>query len=562
MTHTTTQAPAPADAGPGAWSPGGVRIEVTEVSRAAGGRRVLDGVTLSVRPGQVVVIVGLSGAGKTTLLSLMAGFTTPSEGEVRHDGGPIAAGASVGYVPQDDIVHRELPLARTLAYAARLRLPVGTEIEPVVAKVLAELDLERCAGTRIGALSGGERKRASIGTELLTRPRAFFLDEPTSGLDPATAAELMGTLRDLADGGATVVLTSHSPSDVRHCDTVIVLNAGRLAYAGPPEEVCAHFGVFSMEEVYLRLGGAVPDGDRTADAVPCTERACDGRRPQAPPPAGRHPGVFRQWALLSRRNLDILRRNRLTLAILAGSPLMVLGMFALLFRPGAFDPADPSPSATVQILFWIAFGGFFFGLTYGLLQICTELPVLRRERFVGLKAGPYVLAKVTVLLPLLLVVDAAMLAVLGALDRLPDGDAVMYAELFTTLVLSSAAALALGLLVSASVSDPSQAALALPMACFPQVLFVGAILPVPLMATGGQVMSLALSNRWAFEALGHSAQVERLWAEGASPLGPPLLMSYGDSFARPLVVDWALLGLFTVGLLLITRFTVARRSAA
>ena len=106
-----------------------------------------------------------------------------------------------------------------------------------------------------------------------------------------------------------------------------------------------------------------------------------------------------------------------------------------------------------MILFWVAFGGFFFGLTYGLLQICTEFAVLRRERFAGLRAGPYVLAKAAVLLPLLAVVDAVFLVVLRALGRLPGaGD---YGAVFAILVLSSAAALGLGLLISAAVSTGS-----------------------------------------------------------------------------------------------------------
>ena len=227
----------------------------------------------------------------------------------------------------------------------------------------------------------------------------------------------------------------------------------------------------------------------------------------------------------------MLTRARLTLAILIGAPVMVLLMFLVLFRPGAFDPARPSPAATVMILFWVAFGGFFFGLTYGLLQICGEFAVLRRERFAGVSASAYVLAKVAVLLP---VARARRPAVRwscsGCSGACPDtGD---YGAAFVTLVLSSAAALGLGLLISAAVSEPSQATIALPMLCFPQVLFVGAILPVPTMAVAGKWISYAMTNRWAFEALGHSLGVAGLWANGRSPLGPPLLASYGTTFAR------------------------------
>jgi ABC-type transport system involved in multi-copper enzyme maturation permease subunit len=239
---------------------------------------------------------------------------------------------------------------------------------------------------------------------------------------------------------------------------------------------------------------------------------------------------------------------------------MVLAMFVVLFKPHAFGPGVPSPGATVMILFWVAFGGFFFGLTYGLLQICAEFAVLRRERFVGLRAGPYVLAKVAVLLPLLAAVDAAFLVVLRALGRLPGaGD---YGAVFGILLLSSAAALGLGLLISAAVSEPAQATIAMPMVCFPQVLFVGAILPVPVMAVVGRWISYAMSNRWAFEGLGHSLGVNRLWADGGSPLGPPLLASYGNTFSHPVAADAAILAGFTVTFLAATCAVIVRKTRA
>ncbi|MEU8254435.1 ATP-binding cassette domain-containing protein [Micromonospora inaquosa] len=515
------------------------------------GRQILADISLSIAPGELVAIVGASGAGKTTLLEILAGVQQPTAGTVTYDG--AAAAGTIGVVPQDDIIHRELPLARTLRYAARLRLPSATgpdEISDRVAEVLAELRLTERAATPVGLLSGGERKRASIAVELLTRPGVFLLDEPTSGLDPAIAVELLRVLRALAGTGATVVLTTHQVTDVDHCDRVVVLTRqGRLAFTGTPAAAREFFDLRSLVEVHLRLDEAArptewPDRfaeQRDAEQPPWST---DDAQVAATPP--RSVGRLRQWAVLTARNAEIVVRNRLTLAILLGSPLMVLGMFALLFRPGAFEPSRPSPTVTVMILFWIAFGGFFFGLTYGLLQICTELPILRRERLAGVRLAPYLLAKVTVLLPLLALVDLALLGVLRGMDRLPPVGGTDFAALYATLLLSSAAALALGLLCSAAVSDAAQATLMLPMLCFPQVLFVGAILPVPAMAVGGQWLSYAMSNRWAFEGLGHTAEVERLWRDGGSPLGPPLLATYGDSFSRPVWVDWLVLGGFVL----------------
>ena len=193
--------------------------------------------------------------------------------------------------------------------------------------------------------------------------------------------------------------------------------------------------------------------------------------------------------MLTRRTADTLVRNRLTLAILLGSPALVVAMFAVLFRPGAFVFAHPNPSAVIMIVFWIAFGGFFFGLTYGLLQICTEMPIVRRERLVGLRLGPYLMSKVAVLLPFLLLVDLLMIGVLRVLDRLPALDGPTFASLAVTLLLDAVAALALGLFTSAAVTNPAQATLALPLLCFPAVLFSGAILPLAAMAPVGRVIS-------------------------------------------------------------------------
>jgi ABC-type multidrug transport system ATPase subunit len=521
----------------------------------------------------VVAIVGGSGAGKTTLLEALAGVHPPDAGRVLFDGvdlrEDLAAVRSVlGYVPQDDIIHAELPLARTLRYAAALRLPSSAgreEIEERVQRALAALDLAGHADVRVSALSGGQRKRASIAVELLTEPHVFFLDEPTSGLDPVTGAELLRSLRELAAAGSTVVFTTHAVQDLAHCDRVVVLGrGGHLAFAGTPDEARRWFGVDAVEEIYERLAG---DGAAARWARRFEDERAE-RAPEAPEAVSRRPperrataGFVRQWAVLTRRTFETLARNRLTLAILLGSPAMVVAMFVVLFRPGAFDVADPSPTAIAMILFWITFGAFFFGLTYGLLQICTETAILRREHLVGQRLGAYLLSKVTVLLPFLLVVIVLMLGVLRALDRLPAESTATYASVGVTLMLDAAAALALGLLASAAVANPSQATLALPMLCFPAVLFSGAILPVNVMAGAGAAISALMPDRWAFEAVGRDLGVRELLAEGGSPLGPPLLEAYGDAGTLPTTTYWLYLVAFVAVFLVAARVAVGLRCA-
>jgi ABC-type multidrug transport system ATPase subunit/ABC-type multidrug transport system permease subunit len=548
--------------------PGGGRIDAVNVSRHVGTRQILQKLSLSVEPGELVAIAGGSGTGKSTLLEILAGLQPPSGGEVRHDGvargARVSADSRIGYVPQDDIIHVEMPLRRTLRYAARLRLPAGTsaaEADRVVEETMRDLDLDDRAEVPVRALSGGQRKRASIAVELLTRPRLFFLDEPTSGLDPSTAADVMRLLRRLSRRGVTVIVTTHEPAGIDRCDRVVFLaRDGHLAYAGSPTEARRYFGVQDLAEVYERLADEHTPAiwaERFADTRQKSEGA--PRFASLPAPAirsdVRRTGAVRQWWLLTRRNVDVLFRNRLTVAILLGSPVLVTAMMATLFKRGAFDLGSAAGIGPAQIVFWIAFDGFFFGLTYGLLQIVGEMAVFRRERLAGLSVGAYVASKVTALLPMLAVVSAVLLGVLRVLGRLPAMGWHVYALLFATITIEATSALALGLLASAAVSNAAQAALALPMLCFPQVLFGGAIVPVDGMATPGRVISFGLSNRHAFEALGRDLDLDRYTAT------LPAMSAYRDSFSGGNGASLMVLAVFAVVLTLATMWVLDRRSA-
>jgi ABC-type multidrug transport system ATPase subunit len=445
------------------------------------GSALLRDVSVRFEPGELVAIVGSSGAGKTTLLDALAGVHPADDGEVCFDGMERSAwlavpGNRVGYVPQDDIVHRDLPVRDTLRYAARLRLPHSlspAEIDAIVDDVIEVVDLGDHAATVVGSLSGGQRKRASIAVELLRAPSVFFLDEPTSGLDPATASALIATLRHLTTRGCTVVLTTHSRDDMHAADRVVELGAG---------------GVLLHDRSTTPRGSDLPPR-----SVPVTvlDPATDHDRPTA----------ISQWATLVRRNTRTLRHNRLTLALMLGSPVLVIAMFAVLFPAGVFDGPVTAGDSRSMVAYWMAFAAFFFGLTFGLLQICVEMPVLRRERFAGLGLGAYLAAKLTVTAPVLFAVDTVMLLVLRATGRLPDADAATYASLSVTLLATAVTALALGLLASAAVLDASQATIALPMLCFPAVLFAGAMVPVPAMTTAGRAIAAVTPARWAYEGV-------------------------------------------------------------
>ena len=162
---------------------------------------ILNEVNLVLEPGQLVAFVGGSGAGKSTLMKALLGIAPISSGNVYLNGDNLRKNwpvyrSQVGYVPQDDIIHRELTVEEVLGSACQLRLPPDTNIEEVITNTLEQIKLSHVRNTLVTKLSGGQRKRVSIGVELLADPKLFFLDEPTSGLDPGLDKEMMLLLRE------------------------------------------------------------------------------------------------------------------------------------------------------------------------------------------------------------------------------------------------------------------------------------------------------------------------------------------------------------------------------
>lgn len=224
-------------------------------------RRVLHGLSGQVRTGQVLAIMGASGSGKTTLLNLLSGRMKSSTKCV--SGGKIFVnGHSRDYetfpqiakfVEQDDTtMFAELTVREQILFAARLALPGSVSETQKVArvdKIIQELGLTKAKDTYVGSelvrgVSGGERRRAAIGVELVTDPSLIFLDEPTTGLDSFNALNVMSSLRQLAKNGRTIVTTIHQPrSSIFHLfDMLCLIAEGRTVYFGPAADVADYFG--------------------------------------------------------------------------------------------------------------------------------------------------------------------------------------------------------------------------------------------------------------------------------------------------------------------------------
>src|SRR4029078_5965 len=249
-----------------------INIAKVVKNRSGGGSiRLLDDVGLTIQTNELVGLLGPSGAGKSTLMDSLNGMRPASSGQVLINNLDLyqhleSLKQSIGYVPQDDIIHRELTVYSTLYYVARLRLSRDIsrkDIDQVISEVMDITGLSERRDVPISQLSGGQRKRVSIAVELITKPSVIFLDEPTSGRDPATEEKVMKLFRQIAESGRTVILTTHAMENVKLFDKLVVLMRGKLVFYGKPEEALAHCGAESFKDLYDKLEAPIFDRLRT-----------------------------------------------------------------------------------------------------------------------------------------------------------------------------------------------------------------------------------------------------------------------------------------------------------
>ena len=227
-----------------------LRVDVPDREDPSVTRTLLDDVSFKAVPGDMIALMGPSGAGKTTLLMTLNGYKPPTSGLVRVNGEDLYSvydvlRGSIGYVPQDDIVHPELTVFEAVRYSARFRLPPDygdDEIDQRVMLTLQALGLEGVANLEIGkpekkVLSGGQRKRVNIALELITDPVILFLDEPTSGLAADDTTALITLLSQLAKStGTTIIMTIHQPAkdEYEKFNVALILGPGGVPmFFGP-----------------------------------------------------------------------------------------------------------------------------------------------------------------------------------------------------------------------------------------------------------------------------------------------------------------------------------------
>lgn len=383
-------------------------ISARDVTVEIGARRILDGVSLNVTAGEFIGVLGRSGQGKSTLLNALCGVRPPTSGRVLLGGVPLTDRArlravGVGYVPQDDIVHKELTVWDAIAYSAKLRVQLPPrQSRALVERVIELLGLTPHREKKVELLSGGQRKRVSIAIELLAKPSVLFLDEPSSGLDPATEAELMTLLQSLTLTKLTVVCTTHVLHKAYLFDRMLVIEGGLLVFAGRSDEARLHFllsendGSASLEtapleQIYTRLQKTDRAGGRTADDWEQDfQQSAFASRAMPPLPAGQRPpvaapqlqvGAWPTLRTLAARQWSILRADGLNLLFLLAQPLLIGALLGWVTNNQA------------QRLFLCVVATMWFGCSNGAQQIVAELPIFRRERVCGQSLHAYLLSK-------------------------------------------------------------------------------------------------------------------------------------------------------------------------
>ncbi|CAK9007141.1 unnamed protein product [Durusdinium trenchii] len=452
-------------------------------------KKILDGISGTLRGGEVCALMGPSGAGKTSLLNVLAGRVR-SRGNVKVDGSilldnlPISGSAlrkRIAYVMQQDILTPTQTVRESLWFSANLRLPKSysrKEKEELVEKTLKELGLEKCADTYIGddmirGVSGGEKKRTCVGIELIMKPKLIFLDEPTSGLDSYAAHNVVMRLKDMAaHDGCNVLCTIHQPSsEVFHqFNSVMVLRSGKRFYFGPLSGLSTSLhaaGKGCPNEFNLADHVMFVLQTESSEALDKIEMQMQEATPASQHPEmphdksvmtmkleGAHAGFFTQLAALTKREFQNVYRDKAGLIASILVPLILNVFFALIFfQVGNIDRSEWTAQAHFGGMTQVAIGGMFGAAQPLLLKFPLDRGIFLREYELP---QSFLNACIT---------WGAAYFIMGL-----QGSFIMYVLIFW---ITGVAAASTALLVGCLAANPEVAQQAAPAVFVPQLLFAG-----------------------------------------------------------------------------------------
>ncbi|MGB7711851.1 MAG: FHA domain-containing protein [Microcoleus sp.] len=506
----------------------------------------LEGIKLAIEPGQFVALVGGSGAGKSTLMRTLLGIEKTTEGVVYLNGDNLRKNFNIyrnqiGYVPQDDIVHADLQVEEVLTYAAKLRLPPDTDVNQVVSKTLEDIEMTHRRNALVKQLSGGQRKRVSIGVELLADPKLFFLDEPTSGLDPGLDKKMMQLLRKLANQGRTVILVTHATANITMCDRIVFMGrGGRLCYFGPPTVALDFFDVKTGDfaDIYNELETGETKVQSWADKFsnsPYYQRYIvnhfssgnpEGKTSTAPPKP-KSVSFIQQLVLLAQRYFQLVSRDVVNLSLALLTAPIGISLLRLAVRDK--DPLIGAPEATLaplalRVLFVFTCAAIWVGLATSLQEIVKESAIYLRERLVNLGLFAYVGSKVLILSGLAVLQTILMVGVILIAFKHPEPSLISWTVgVSITTFLTLLSCVSLGLVVSAIVKNGSQANSALPLLLLPQIIFSGVLFK---MEGAASKFSWLMLSRWSVGAYGSLVNVNAM-------VPAPIKLPDGSTLSQP-----------------------------
>lgn len=484
------------DAGPKNLS-GEVAIRTEGITKRFGNGKVgLNPTTIAVEAGSLLAIMGPSGCGKSTLMKCLTGESPATGGRVYLHELELVQHYEflkplIGYVPQDDVVHKELRVEQALYYAAKLRMekPSGQRVREKIAEVTRRLRIDDILQSPIGKISGGQRKRVSIAVELLTDPLILFLDEPTSPLDPQSIAEFMQILKDLARSGTTVVLVTHKPDDLTFMDSVVFMaRGGHVAYHGSVQGYKGYFGVQHAVEVYAVLSGAGAAGwsERFLDGVGQvgTVRGGGGSRLKK---RARGTWVVQVW-WLCLRYLQIKVNDWLNILLLLGQAPLIALLVCLIFD-----------QVTVAVPFLAVLSAAWLGTSNAAREIVGERGIYRRERMYNLRIGAYLFSKVAILSVFGGIQAASFAGIVVWHFSIGDAQWQDFTGTALWLWLITVVSSMLGLLLSAFANTVEKVMTLVPLVLIPQVMLAGVV--TPLKNNVVELMSYLTPTRWGNDGL-------------------------------------------------------------
>jgi len=470
-------------------------------------RPILTNVSGTFNPGSITAIMGSSGAGKTTLLNVLAGRAQGKiEGDILLNGHRREEAGTLEkfqvYVMQDDIMLASQTAEEMLLFSANLRLPRSFTPEQRATRVkdvLAELNIVKCKDTRVGApgvkrgVSGGERKRISVGTELVINPSLVFLDEPTSGLDSFTAEVVISTMRKLAQNGRTVICTIHQPNSQIFAlfDQLILMAKGQMTYFGPVAKAVDHFTnvgyplppLTNPADFYIKLihiEQAVPESEERVNkliqAFKESDMAAKGFNILIPLPEEDKKDPFgqpfhKQLGYIMKREVTDLVREPLKVRAFIGQTVFMAVLCGLVYL--RLDKGQQSVQDRAGSLFFIIVNGAMGSMLRLVNTFPPERPVFLRESKNRMYSTlSYFSAKTITDLPFLILLPILFTAIsYWMIGYKPEGG--IYIMFNIVMVLAYFVGSSLGFILGIVAKDSTTAMTLVPMVFIPFMMFSG-----------------------------------------------------------------------------------------